>query len=141
LASPASDLDTPPTPAPPIAPTRPARRIVRSFRFAFAGLRVLLWTQPNTWVHVALAALALTLSFLLRLSAAEFALVILTIGLVLAVEAVNTAIESVCDLVSPGYHPLVKRAKDLSAAAVLISAIAAVGIAIALFVPRLLRGL
>ena len=129
MASPASELEA----------ARPARRIVRSFKFAFAGLRVLVWTQPNTWVHVALAAAALALSVVLGLSATEIALVILTIGLVLAVEAVNTAIEAVCDLVSPGYHPLVKRAKDLSAAAVLLSALAAVGVALALFVPRLLR--
>ena len=130
MASPARDLE---------APARPLRRIVRSFRFAFAGLHVLVRTQPNTWVHIALAAVALALSFLLALSPAEIALVILTIGLVLTAEAVNTAVESVCDLVSPGYHPLVKRAKDLSAAAVLISAAAALGVAAALFLPRLLR--
>jgi diacylglycerol kinase len=47
----------------------------------------------------------------------------------------------VCDLVSPGYHPLVKKAKDVSAAAVLISALAAVGVAIAVFAPRLLQAL
>jgi diacylglycerol kinase (ATP) len=130
LASPARDLE---------APSRPLRRIVRSFAFAFAGLVALVRTQPNAWVHVALAALALALSFLLALSPAEVAMVILTIGLVLAIEAVNTAIEAVCDLVSPGYHPLVKRAKDVSAAAVLIAALAAVGVALALFLPRLLR--
>jgi diacylglycerol kinase (ATP) len=98
-------------------------------------------TQPNAWVHVALAALALALSFVLALSAAEIALVLLTIGLVLTAEAINTAIEAVCDLVSPGYHPLVKRAKDLSAAAVLISAVAAIGVAVVLFLPRLLRAI
>ena len=91
------------------------------------------------WVHVALAALALAVSVVLGLSAAEVALVILTIGLVLAVEAINTAVEAVCDLVSPDYHPLVRRAKDVSAAAVLIAAVAALGVALALFVPRLLK--
>jgi diacylglycerol kinase len=88
---------------------------------------------------VALAALALAVSVVLGLSAAEVALVILTIGLVLAVEAINTAVEAVCDLVSPDYHPLVRRAKDVSAAAVLIAAVAALGVALALFVPRLLK--
>jgi diacylglycerol kinase (ATP) len=132
LASPARDLE---------APARPLRRIVRSFKFAFAGLHTLVRTQPNAWVHLALAALALALSVVLRLPPDEIATVILTIGLVLSAEAINTALESVCDLVSPGYHPLVKRAKDLSAAAVLLSAMAALGVAIALFLPRLLRGL
>ena len=88
---------------------------------------------------MALAALALAVSVVLGLSAAELALVILTIGLVLAVEAINTAVEAVCDLVSPDYHPLVRRAKDVSAAAVLIAAVAALGVALALFVPRLLK--
>ena len=132
MASPAKDLE---------APSRPLRRIVRSFKFAFAGLTALVRTQPNAWVHVALAALALGLSLVLRLSPVEIAVVILTIGLVLTAEAVNTALESVCDLVSPGYHPLVKKAKDLSAAAVLISAVAAIGVALAVFLPPLLRAL
>ena len=63
---------------------------------------------------------------------------VLTIALVLVVEAVNTALETLCDLVSPSYHPLVKRAKDVAAAAVLLAALAAVAIAALLFVPRLL---
>jgi diacylglycerol kinase (ATP) len=141
LASPAKDLEAPSaSPAEDLAaPSRPLRRIIRSFGFAFAGLAVLVRTQPNAWVHLALAALALALAVALRLPASDLAVIVLTIGLVLTAEAVNTAIESVCDLVSPGYHPLVKKAKDLSAAAVLLSALAAVGVALALFVPRLLR--
>ena len=135
MASPASRLEeTTPGAA------RPARRIIRSFRFAFAGLGYLALTQPNAWVHIALAGLALGLSVLLRLSPAEIALVVLTIGLVLAAEAANTAVEAVCDLVSPGYHPLVRRAKDVAAAGVLIAALAAVGVAIVLFGPRLFSG-
>ena len=58
-------------------------------------------------------------------------------GLVLVVEALNTCLETLCDLVSPTYHPLVKKCKDVSAAAVLISALAAVGVAALLFLPRL----
>jgi diacylglycerol kinase len=71
------------------------------------------------------------------LSPAEMALVVLTIALVLVVESINTALEAVCDLVSPGHHVLVKRAKDISAAAVLIAAVAAVAVALLLFGPRL----
>jgi diacylglycerol kinase len=57
---------------------------------------------------------------------------------VLVLEALNTVVETICDLVSPSYHPLVKRAKDISAAAVLIAALSAIGVAAVLFVPRLL---
>jgi len=96
-------------------------------------------TTPNFWVHIAAAALALAAAILLGLPPSDIALVVLTIALILVVEAVNTALESLCDLVSPAYHPLVKRAKDISAAAVLISALAAVAVAGLLFLPRLAR--
>jgi len=111
-------------------------RIVRSFGFAFEGLIVLVRTQPNFWVHVVAAAAALGLGVVLRLSPPELALIVLTAGVVLVVEALNTCLETLCDLVSPTHHPLVKKCKDVSAAAVLISALAAVGVAALLFIPR-----
>jgi diacylglycerol kinase (ATP) len=111
--------------------------VLRSFGYAFEGLAVMLRTQPNFLVHLSLATVALILALVLHLSPSELALIVLTIALVLVVECLNTALEAVSDLVSPGYHPLIKRAKDVSAAAVLIAAIGAVLIAVLLFVPRL----
>jgi diacylglycerol kinase len=110
---------------------------VRSFGYAFEGLALMLRTQPNFVVHLCLAALALILAAILHLTPVEFAILVLTIGLVLVMECVNTVLETVCDLVSPAYHPMVKRAKDVSAAAVLIGAIAAVVIAAFLYLPHL----
>ena len=140
MASPVSDQPhaLPETRSGPADPGRTVRRVVRSFGYAFEGLVTLLRTQPNFWVHLAAAAAALALSVLLRLSLAEIALVALTIGLVLVTEAFNTVLETLCDVVSPSYHPLVKRAKDVSAAAVLLAALAALAVAVVLFVPRLL---
>jgi diacylglycerol kinase len=120
-----------------LARPRHIRRIVRSFGFAAEGLATMLRTQPNFWVHVAAAFIALGLGVVLGLGAAELALIVLTIALVMIVECLNTALETLCDLVSPEYHPLVKRAKDVSAAAVLIGAVASVGVAVLLFGPRL----
>jgi diacylglycerol kinase len=114
------------------------RRIIRSFGYAGEGLALMLRSQPNFLVHVAAAAVALTLAVVLRLSPAELALIVLTIATVLLIECVNTALETLCDLVSPEFHPMIKRAKDISAAAVLISATAAVAVAVLLFLPRLL---
>ena len=114
------------------------RRIVRSFGYAFEGLATIVRTQPNFWVHVAAAVAALVLGVVLRLSAVELALIVLSIGLVLVVESVNTAIETMCDLVSPGHHPLIKRAKDISAASVLIAALAAVVVGAAAVCPAAL---
>jgi diacylglycerol kinase len=110
---------------------------VRSFGYARAGLAAMLRTTPNFWVHLLGAAVALVISLLLRLPPFELALVVLAIGLVLAAEAFNTALESLCDVASPEFHPLVKRAKDISAAAVLITALGAVGVAGLLWLPRL----
>ncbi len=119
------------------------RRRARSFGYAFAGLGWLVRTQPNFRIHLALAALAVVLALVLHVSPAEFGLLGLTIGLVLALEAINTALEAVCDVASPDYHPLIGVAKDVSAAAVLLAALSAVLVALALFAPRfitLIRG-
>src|SRR5438309_1424713 len=96
-----------------VAPPNGVRRIVRSFGYAFEGLATIVRTQPNFWVHVAAAIAALTLGIALHLTPVELALIVLSIGLVLVVEGVNSAIETVCDLVSPGHHPQIKRAKDI----------------------------
>jgi diacylglycerol kinase (ATP) len=114
------------------------RRIVRSFGYAGEGLAAMLRTQPNFWIHLTAAVLALVLGVALGLSPLELAVIVIMIAVVLAIECVNTALETMCDLVSPGLHPVIKRAKDVSAAAVLIAALASVAIALLLFGPRLL---
>ncbi len=118
-------------------PQASARRVLRSFGYAGAGVRYLLRTQPNVRVHVVLALAALALGLVLQLSGPELAILALSIGLVLAAEAFNSAIELIVDLVSPDYHELARRAKDVSAAGVLIAALVAVAVAAGLFLPKL----
>ncbi len=89
-------------------------------------------------VHLVVAVAALALGLFLHLSLAELATVVLTIGVVLAAEAFNTALEAACDAASPDLHPLIKRAKDAAAAGVLVAALAAVVVGALLFGPRLL---
>ena len=74
---------------------------------------------------------------LLGLSRAEWAILLLTIGAVLALEGVNSAIEAVVDLVTEEYHPLAKSAKDVAAGAVWLMALMAAAIGALLFLPRL----
>jgi diacylglycerol kinase len=114
-----------------------ARRL-RSFGYAFDGLRWLVRTQPNFRIHLVIAALTVLVALVLHLSPAEFGLLALTIGLVLALEACNSALEALCDVASPTHHPLIGVAKDVSAAAVLMAALSAVLVGLALFAPRLL---
>jgi diacylglycerol kinase len=82
--------------------------------------------------------IAILLGILLKISLTEWMMVILVIGLVITLEIVNSAIESLADYVSPGKHDLIKKVKDLSAGGVLVSAISAVIIGLIIFLPKLL---
>lgn len=108
----------------------------RSFRYAFAGIGALLG-EHNAWLHCAAAGCAIAASVWLHISAVEWCAVIICIGMVFAAEGINTAIEAVCDQVSGRYAPLIKRAKDVAAGAVLILAITSVAIGCIIFLPKL----
>ena len=99
---------------------------VRSFRYAFSGWWYVLRTQRNTWIHAAASILVIVLSWWLGLSTLEWAIIFTTITMVWMAEFLNTALEAVVDLASPQQHPLAKVGKDVGAAAVLLSALAAV---------------
>jgi diacylglycerol kinase len=114
---------------------------VRSFRYAVAGLGYLARTQPNYRVHLGVALIVLGLGVALGISAAETAVLLLAIGLVLVTEALNTAIEAVVDLASPEFHLLARVAKDTAAGAVLIAAMIAVLVGLSVLGPRLLARL
>jgi diacylglycerol kinase (ATP) len=115
-----------------------AATLLLSFRYAFAGVGYLLWTQRNAKIHTALGLAAVALGFLLRIERGEWLALVLTIVLVLAAEGVNTAVEAAVDLASPAYHPLAKVAKDVAAGTVLLTAIGAVIVGLILFLPHLL---
>ncbi|HEY6960173.1 MAG TPA: diacylglycerol kinase family protein [Candidatus Limnocylindria bacterium] len=110
----------------------------RSFSYAFKGLGYLLRTQRNFRIEVVFAALAIAAGIASRLQQWEWGALVLTIALVLILEAVNTAIESAVTLASPSFDQLARSAKDVSAAAVLIAAIASVAVGVILFAPRML---
>lgn len=109
-----------------------------SFGHAFRGMIYALRTQRNFRIHFAAIAVVVTVGLWLDITPQAWALLTLTIGGVLALEMLNTALEVFVDLVEPEYHPLAKRIKDLMAGAVLVSAIAAVIIAVLIFGPPLL---
>lgn len=116
-----------------------APSLLTSFRYAWMGVSYAFLTQRNFRIHVCLGSVAIGLGVLLQSSVVELAVIGLTIGLVLALELLNTAIESVVDLtVKQTYHELAKIAKDCAAAAVLVSAIAAVSVAGCILLPKLL---
>ncbi|MFT5033680.1 MAG: diacylglycerol kinase [Bermanella sp.] len=109
-----------------------------SFGHALRGLLVLLREQHNARIHVGTTLLVLICGVLLELSRNEWIIVTLLIGWVLSMEAFNSALEYLCDLVSREEHPLITKAKDVAAAAVLLSALTAAVIAMLIFIPKLL---
>ncbi|WP_028317947.1 diacylglycerol kinase family protein [Desulfobulbus elongatus] len=113
------------------------RARLQSFRYALAGLRVLLGSQHNARIHAAATVAVVIAGTVCRLRSAEWALVLLAIGMVWALEAVNTAIELLADEVSPEERPRIGRAKDVAAFGVLAAALAAVAIGLLVFLPRL----
>jgi diacylglycerol kinase len=114
------------------------KKRIDSFRYAFQGIATLLREEPNAVVHLLISVIALALGFLLKISAGEWLAVVLCIGLVLSMEAMNTAIENLADFASKEKHPLIKKAKDLAAAAVFTCAAASLVVGIIIFLPKLI---
>jgi diacylglycerol kinase (ATP) len=118
---------------------RVASNLFVSFRYAWAGVSYTFQTQRNFRIHVIVGIGAIALSIYLQLTRVEVAIIGLTIGAVLTMELLNTALESVVDLtVRQTYHELAKIAKDCAAGAVLISALAAIIVAGSLLLPPLI---
>jgi diacylglycerol kinase (ATP) len=113
--------------------------LLTSFRYAWAGVRYAFVTQRNFRIHTCVGSLAIVSGILLQVTGASLAILTLTSALVMILELLNTALESVVDLtVGQSYHELAKIAKDCAAGAVLLSALAAVIVGGCLLLPALL---
>ena len=113
---------------------------LRSFRHAAAGFWFVMRSQHNAWLHAAatLAALILAGVINFRLHAfdlAEWAALVIAIVMVWVAETFNTGLEVLAEAISQERHPIVKIAKDIAAAAVLLAAIGAIIVGAILFVP------
>lgn len=113
------------------------RARARSFKYAFRGIRILIGSEHNAWIHLCVAAIVVFAGALMRISPTEWGLVSLCIGGVLMAEAFNTAIEALADKVSPQKDPLIAKAKDVAAGAVLIFVFAAVAVGLIVFIPKI----
>lgn len=109
-----------------------------SFIYAFKGLADLFKHHRNGQFHLAATVVVVTCGLFCRISSGEWLAVVICIVLVTALEAMNTAVEYLTDLVSPDFHPLAGKVKDMAAGAVLISAIGAAVVGGIIFIPRLL---
>lgn len=109
-----------------------------SFKTAIAGIRWAVRTQPNFRVHLVLSLLALLGGWVFRVTATEMLILVFAIVLGLSAEMVNTAIESMTDLITREWRSEAKIAKDVSAGMMLITAVGAVIVAAIIFLPRIL---
>ncbi len=111
----------------------------QSFRHACSGILDVLRGERNFRIELIIGALAIILGAVVQLSNVDWILVILCCMTVLAMECINTAIEKVVDLASPEWHELAKKAKDASAAAVLITALGALIVGILIDGPYIIN--
>ncbi len=107
----------------------------KSFAHAGRGILVLLKTTPNAWIHITALVAVVALGFYYHITTIEWIALVFACGFVLVSEAFNTALEIDVNLTSPEYHPYARDIKDVSAGAVLLSAIIACIIGALIFIP------
>jgi diacylglycerol kinase len=108
-----------------------------SLRAALTGVAYTIRTQPNARIELLVIPVVALAGWWLQINPAEWAVLGLTVAVILALEAVNTAVEAVVDLVSPDYHPLARRAKDAAAGAMVFAVVGSLWVAAWVFGPRL----
>ena len=114
------------------------RKRIKSFSYAFAGLKVLFREEHNARIHAVAAVLAVAMGFLFRISPMEWIAVVIVIGMVFAAEIINSSIERTADFVKAERDDRKRDIKDLGAAAVLVCAIAAAVVGIIIFLPKII---
>jgi len=115
------------------------RKRIKSFSYAFCGLKTALQEEHNARIHLVAAVLALGCAAFFELNSYEWIAVVFAIGFVFSMELLNSAIENMADFVSPQRHDTIRKIKDLSAAAVLISALAALVVGLIVFLPKVCK--
>ena len=114
------------------------RRLIRSFGYAFNGIRLMIKQEQNAKIHLIAILLVVVAGFYFHLSATEWLAIILVSGGVLTAEAFNTSIEALSDTIAPEYNKNIKQVKDFAAGAVLVVAVTALIVGLIVFVPKII---
>lgn len=115
------------------------RKLAESFKYAFNGLWLAISENQNLRIHFLAAILVAILGVIFRINAFELGILGITILLVIAAEMINTAIEEMVDLITTEHRKEAKRAKDVAAGMVLVTAMGSIIVGILIFVPHILR--
>jgi len=110
---------------------------IKSFTHAFNGLRIVFSEEHNAKIHLFAAVIAVILGFILGITSMEWVVIVFAITLVISMEIINSSIENIADFISPERNEMIKKIKDLSAAAVLVSAMAALIVGLIIFLPKI----
>ena len=113
------------------------RKRIKSFHYAFSGLKTVLINEHNFRIHLLAAIFAVAAGIFFNISPMEWISITIIIVLVLSLEIINSAIEKLADFVSPAKNIKIKAVKDMAAAAVLVAALASLIIAAIIFIPKL----
>lgn len=115
------------------------RQRLKSFTYAFAGLKVLFQEEHNSRIHLFATVCVILAGMLLKISLLEWVAVAFAVGLVFSGEIFNSAVEDLSDVVCPERDERIKKVKDLAAAAVLVNAITAAVIGLLVFLPKIIH--
>ena len=113
------------------------KKRINAFKYALSGLRCFFIETPHAKFHLLAVAVVCSAGFFWNISTIEWAIVLLCMGLVISLEAINSALEYTVDIVSPTYNELAKKAKDVAAGAVLVAAFVSFIIALLIFMPKI----
>ena len=114
------------------------KKRIKSFAYAFAGLKVLFREEHNSWIHATAAVLAIAMGFIFHISPMEWIAVVIVIGMVFSAEIINSSIERTADFVKAERDDRKRDIKDLGAAAVLVCAITAAVVGLIIFLPKII---
>ena len=114
------------------------KKQIDSFKYSFEGIFTALKSECHLQIHSVILILVLVAGWYFEISTSEWIYCLLCFALVISAELFNSAIEAIVDLVSPDFHPLAKKTKDISAGAVLFSAIVAAIVGLIVFIPKVI---
>lgn len=111
---------------------------MKRFIHAINGLVSAIRSEVNMRIHIIVSVLVCIAGFYFQISSVEWIVLVLCIVLVISFELINTSIEELCNMVQPEQHPIIKKVKDIAAAAVLVAATGSVVAALIIFLPKLI---
>lgn len=114
-------------------------RLRNSFKYSMAGLRYAYKNEQSMTIHVIVTATVVVLGLLFKITLTEWMICLFLIGIIMATELINTALEAVVDMYTQDYHPLAKVAKDTASAAVFVFSIVSFVVGMLIFVPYVIK--